>query len=206
MRTVYTHGTRKKLLKVLEARAPKYGRLSKARQRAKADAILCRPVPIESLGAITESLADFAYAVIGGHAVALHGHPRMTQDIDILVHRDDAERAARVLGGHRRTPLAIGGYSVRVKGVPVDIVAMDQPWVQAALDSAQHTVHGNVISKPYLIVMKLFAMRGEQDDTDVVSLLRGMLRAERKATRKLIEQCLPADLDDFDSMVRLAEM
>lgn len=205
MPVAYTTETRKKLLRVFEARAPRYGRVSKRNRRAKAEGVLGRPVPVEALDAITKKLSDIGYAVIGGHAVTLHGNPRMTEDIDILVDRADAERAARALGGRRRTPLAIGGYSVRVKGVPVDIVAVDQPWVQAALDSARSTAHGKVISKPYLVLMKLWAMRGEQDDTDVISVLRGMSRAERKATRELVERHLPAEADDFDSMVRIAE-
>lgn len=202
----YTIKTRKRLLRVFEARAPKYGRIPKARQRAKAKTVLCRPVPIESLDAITQLLSDIDYAVIGGHAVTLHGNPRMTEDIDILVDHNDAERVAHALGGQRRTPLAIGGYSVRVKSVPVDIVAVDQPWVQAALDSAQTTSHGKVVSKPYLVLMKLWAMRGEQDDTDVISVLRGMSRIERKTTRALVMQYLPAEMDDFNSMARIAEM
>lgn len=37
------------------------------------------------------------FVVLGGHAVAYHGHPRATKDIDILV-RAEAENAARVYG------------------------------------------------------------------------------------------------------------
>ena len=37
--------------------------------------------------------ADFV--VLGGHAVAFHGHPRATRDLDVLV-RADAENAIRV--------------------------------------------------------------------------------------------------------------
>ena len=54
--------------------------------------------------------------------------------------------------------------------------------------------------------MKLWAMRGEQDDTDAISILRGMSRAERKATQELIKRHLPAELTDFDSIVQIVEM
>lgn len=37
------------------------------------------------------------YLVVGGHAVAFHGHPRYTGDIDFLI-RATAENARRVLG------------------------------------------------------------------------------------------------------------
>jgi predicted nucleotidyltransferase len=40
-----------------------------------------------------DALADFV--IVGGHAVAFHGHPRATKDLDILV-RADRQNAARV--------------------------------------------------------------------------------------------------------------
>lgn len=36
---------------------------------------------------------DIAYAVCGGLALAIHGHPRFTKDIDILIQREDINRA-----------------------------------------------------------------------------------------------------------------
>ena len=40
------------------------------------------------------------YLVVGGYAVALHGHPRYTKDIDIWLDRNEenAERVVRALG------------------------------------------------------------------------------------------------------------
>ena len=37
------------------------------------------------------------YALCGGLAVALHGHPRFTEDIDILVLPGDVERVTRLV-------------------------------------------------------------------------------------------------------------
>lgn len=37
-----------------------------------------------------------AYLVVGGYAVAFHGHPRYTKDIDIWIHRDP-ENARRMM-------------------------------------------------------------------------------------------------------------
>ncbi len=45
------------------------------------------------LVALSDARADFV--VIGGHAVAYHGHPRATADMDILV-RANADNARRV--------------------------------------------------------------------------------------------------------------
>lgn len=39
--------------------------------------------------------ANAEFVVVGGHAVAFHGHPRATKDLDVLV-RVDAENALRV--------------------------------------------------------------------------------------------------------------
>lgn len=41
--------------------------------------------------------AEISYAVCGGLAVALHGYPRATQDIDIMIREDDLEKAERLL-------------------------------------------------------------------------------------------------------------
>lgn len=43
--------------------------------------------------------ADFV--VVGGHAVAFHGHPRATKDLDILI-RAEPDNAERVYRAHRR--------------------------------------------------------------------------------------------------------
>ena len=43
--------------------------------------------------------AGAAFVVVGGHAVAFHGHPRATKDLDVLVRADraNAERVYRAL-------------------------------------------------------------------------------------------------------------
>lgn len=48
---------------------------------------------VEMLFALCDAGADFI--VVGAHALALHGHPRATGDLDILV-RPSAENAAKV--------------------------------------------------------------------------------------------------------------
>jgi len=44
--------------------------------------------------------AGAEFVLIGGHAVAFHGHPRATKDMDILIRADksNAERVYRALG------------------------------------------------------------------------------------------------------------
>lgn len=45
--------------------------------------------------------ADVRFVVVGGVAVVVHGHPRMTVDLDLVVElqRDNARRAIEVLSG-----------------------------------------------------------------------------------------------------------
>ncbi len=44
------------------------------------------------------SRADVPYALCGGMAVVLHGYPRLTRDIDLLIRSQDLEAARDVLG------------------------------------------------------------------------------------------------------------
>lgn len=59
------------------------------------------------------------YALCGGLAVALHGYPRFTKDIDLLVLPDEAERAADALEESGflfragRVPFGVGGPDER---------------------------------------------------------------------------------------------
>ncbi len=40
--------------------------------------------------------AGIEYAVCGGLAMALHGYPRSTMDIDLLIHEDDLEQVKQI--------------------------------------------------------------------------------------------------------------
>jgi hypothetical protein len=53
---------------------------------------------IEELYRLAEAFAEnrLEYAVCGGLAVAIHGRPRLTVDIDIVVAAQDIERAAEI--------------------------------------------------------------------------------------------------------------
>lgn len=52
----------------------------------------------EELSGLIAALAEAGvdYAVCGGVALAIHGHPRFTKDIDLVVREDDLERIRRV--------------------------------------------------------------------------------------------------------------
>lgn len=91
------------------------------------------------------SVADAEFVVVGAHALAAHGRPRATGDLDILVRPDPANaqrvwRALEVFGvrleGLRQEDLATRGIVFQIGVVPnrIDIlteiegVDFDQAW------------------------------------------------------------------------------
>lgn len=203
---LYTPAKRKKLLKLFESRSVKYRARSRSVTRKKAKGVLERPVPIATVRKLLRMIAGVDYALIGGHAVTIHGHPTNTEDIDLLARSEDVGRITEMLGGIRSKPFAIGGVSIKVQGVSVDLVAPGQPWVGAAIDAAERTRYGRVISKPFLVLTKLWTMRGEQDDTDILYVLRAMNSQERQQTRILTMRYLPNEAEDLESMLALADL
>jgi len=64
----------------------------------------------DMLSALSEARADFL--LVGAYALAAHGHPRATGDLDIWV-RADSENASRVL------------RSLAIFGAPLDDLTVD---------------------------------------------------------------------------------
>jgi hypothetical protein len=58
-------------------------------------------------------VAGAAFAVVGGHAVAYHGHPRATKDLDVLV-RADQENAERVYRALAAFGAPLSAFAVQV--------------------------------------------------------------------------------------------
>jgi hypothetical protein len=56
--------------------------------------------------------ADIPYALCGGMAVVLHGYPRLTRDLDLLIKPNDLEAA--------KTALASVGFSIPGGLIPFD--------------------------------------------------------------------------------------
>jgi hypothetical protein len=138
---------------------------------------------IESLNA-----AGVEYAVCGGIALAIHGHPRFTQDIDLLVQDTDLARvqsiaAARgfsIAGG--RISFGVGTPNVRElvrvsKSLGRDVLTLDLLIVGSALKGAWNSRtraewRGQrmwVVSQVGLLTMKRLAGR-PQDLADIARL------------------------------------
>lgn len=137
------------------------------------------------------ALADCGaeFVIVGGHAVAYHGHPRATKDLDILV-RISPENAQRVYRALLAFGAPVEAFEVTVDdfatyegvlqiGVPplrIDILTSitGVPWRQALDDCETFELDGRdipVIGLEALLANKRAADR-EQDRADVAALER----------------------------------
>ena len=195
---------RRTFLEYLQHRAQKHQPISGTNEALKRENLLAhRSVTVENIGSVLQGLT-IPHAIIGGHAVTFHGRPRMTDDIDILVSPQDAQTAVSQLSLQQVSSLRTGGYSgVTPEGVRIDVVTPNQPWVASAVSQAVRTSYGPMVSAPFLVISKLWDSRGSQDETDVLGVLKGMTDADLNATRQLVKQYLPDDVDDLESLIAM---
>jgi hypothetical protein len=129
------------------------------------------------------------YAVCGGIALGIHGMPRFTVDIDILIRADDAEnalKAAEMLGFQiRARPMSFSRGATEMRRIskidPVDgeTLILDYLLVTPAIEDVWrtrislpwHGGHVNVVSREGLITLKLLRS-SEQDLLDIKNLQR----------------------------------
>jgi hypothetical protein len=196
--------TRLTFLEYLKRRAEKRPPSVETVDTAKRENLLAhRFVIVESIGSTLQVLT-VPHAIIGGHAVTFHGRPRMTDDVDILVSPQNAETAVAQLNLQKVTSLRTGGYSgVTSEGLQIDVVVPNQQWVVPAVAQAVQTSYGLMISAPFLVITKLWDSRGSQDETDVLGVLKKMTDADLDATRQLVKQYLPNDVDDLESLISI---
>jgi hypothetical protein len=122
------------------------------------------------------------YAIIGAVALGYHVTPRATQDIDLLVRRDDVPRLQRLLQSYY-----LGGTSIvmvfDVDGTHLDVLPADLRLKRAAIDNAMdvlvHDIPAKVATMRDLLLLKLLAIpdrpqldKRRQDEADVTAILR----------------------------------
>ena len=131
--------------------------------------------------------AGAEFVVVGGHAVAFHGHPRATKDLDVLIHAtsDNAARVYRALAAFG-APLSsfevnesdfVSYDGVLQIGLPprrIDILnrAAGITFAEATADGQTFALEGRaipVIGRGALLKNKRAAAR-EQDLADVKAL------------------------------------
>jgi hypothetical protein len=126
--------------------------------------------------------AQIRYAIIGGVAMGYHSTPRATQDIDVLVRREDIPRVQRLLQPYYRRGTAVV-MVFDVAGTHLDVLPATLRYGRTAIDNAVevmvHDIPAKVVSVRDLLLLKLFAIpdrpdpiKAMQDRTDVAALLR----------------------------------
>jgi Nucleotidyl transferase AbiEii toxin, Type IV TA system len=134
----------------------------------------------EILRALNE--AHIHYAIIGGVAMGYHTIPRATQDIDVLVSREDIPRVQRLLQPYYRRGTAVV-MVFDVEGTHLDVLPATLQYGRTAIDNAievlVHDIPAKVVSVRDLLLLKLFAIpdrpvldKRRQDEADVTALLR----------------------------------
>lgn len=150
--------------------------------------------PFPDFGALLARLArvlaghDLAFMVIGGHAVLLHGEPRLTQDIDITLHAGP-ERLGKVLDACAElglTPLPAdvpefvrSTFVLPARdaqtGVRVDLIFSTTSYEARAIERAEMVlIEGERVpfaTAEDLVIHKLFAAR-PRDIEDAVGVVR----------------------------------
>jgi len=138
----------------------------------------------EQVRAILQTLnaEHIRYAIIGAVALSHYSVPRATQDIDVLVLREDAPRVQRLF-----RPYYLRGTAVvmmfDVEGTRLDVLPANLRLKRAAVDNARevlvYDVPAKVASLRDLLLLKLLAVperpdpvKAMQDRTDVAALLR----------------------------------
>jgi hypothetical protein len=130
----------------------------------------------------TLNAAEIRYAIIGAVALGYYATPRATQDIDVLVLRQDASRVQRLF-----RPYYLRGTAVvmvfDVEGTHLDVLPARLRLGRTAIDNAVaimvDDVPAKVVSVRDLLLLKLLAIpdrpdpvKAMQDRTDVAALLR----------------------------------
>jgi hypothetical protein len=122
------------------------------------------------------------YAIIGGVALGYHATPRATQDIDLLVRRDDVPRLQRLLQDFYLRGTAVV-MVFDVDGTHLDVLPADLRLKRAAIDNAidvlVHDIPAKVVTVRDLLLLKLLAIpdrpqldKRRQDEADVTGILR----------------------------------
>jgi hypothetical protein len=149
------------------------------------------------------------WAIVGGVATRAYMPERVTKDMDVIIHPDDADEAWKRFKEAQFTfvtELAVPGYLVRTpEGVDLDVVEGRYPWINEALARTGQDAAGYpVIGLPYLVLMKTEASRGV-DLGDLTRML-GLASDEQLAeVRRVFAKYAPDDSGDLETMIFLGK-
>jgi hypothetical protein len=122
------------------------------------------------------------YAIIGAVALGYYATPRTTQDIAVLVRREDVPRVQRLFQPYYRQGTAVV-MVFDVEGTQLDVLPANLRLKREAVDSAIDVfvdeIPAKVVSVRDLLLLKLLVIpdrpdpvKAMQDRTDVAALLR----------------------------------
>jgi hypothetical protein len=163
---------------------------------------------------------DLPYAIIGGIATTFYMPARNTEDLDLLILADDAERLEQALAQQSWTKLEnihirsegieIGGGAWRSEeGELLDLLyTPDLPWARAALQLSNTVITPDglrVIALPYLILLKLLARRN-RDVLDIEEMLQYCDEQKIAEIRFVIAEIMPALSEDLEQHIAIAQM
>jgi len=159
-------------------------------------------------------------AVIGGVAAGLHGKPRLTEDVDMVVLDADAE--ALIASGKRygfepRFDDALEfSHRTRVllmrhrSGVDVDLSLGMLPFEREIIERAQTVdavgLHIDIATPEDLIIMKALARR-PQDIADIAGIIEVQEHLDIERIRRWVREFsaileMPEILDDLEALLR----
>ena len=144
----------------------------------------------EELNQIIQTLNEeqIPYALCGGMALAVHGHPRFTQDLDLLIRESDVERMIEVAvrlgyldisgwlrfksGTDRETKIYRVVKPLGAENLMLDLICVTPPFEEVWNSRTQFEISGRqmtVVSRDGLRTMKQISNRA-QDLVDLEKL------------------------------------
>lgn len=154
-------------------------------------------------------LRGIPWVVAGGVATRAYMPERATRDLDILIRAADGDAVLARLqnaGCKFISALGIRGYVLHSpEGVEIDVLLGDAPWLEEALTQVGHDAAGlPVLALPYLVLMKLTAMRS-QDWADVSRMLGLATEPELAQVRDVVRRYSPEDMEDLEALIVLGQ-
>jgi hypothetical protein len=155
-------------------------------------------------------LQGIPWVIVGAVATRAYMPERATKDLDILVRASDGDAARKRLeaAGYRYvSALAVPGFLVRSpKGVEVDVILGEYPWLEEALAHPRRDPAGYpALDLPYLVLMKIVASRA-QDVADVSRMLGLASEEELVRVRAAIARYAPNETQDVESLIYLGQV
>jgi hypothetical protein len=155
-------------------------------------------------------LEGIPWAITGGVATRAYMPERVTQDMDILVRRQDGDEVKQRLeeaGYCYISPLAVPGFlACSPEGVEVDVILGDASWVEEALAHPREDAAGYpVLDLPYLVLMKMASSRA-QDVADTARMLGLASEGELVRVREVVARYAPEEAEDLESLIYLGQV